>query len=126
MGYRWDTEGSPSGETGVAGAVLQEAFHPDAGIVGAENLDEPVLLDPQAGVEVCFQTRVDGGLGYPLGYHRSPSEGRRPPQRLVEQGFVKDPDKSVREVLAAAGKAAGQDVRVASFVRFKLGEAAES
>jgi len=45
---------------------------------------------------------------------------------LVEQGFVKDPDKSVREVLAAAGKAAGQDVRVASFVRFKLGEAAES
>jgi len=43
---------------------------------------------------------------------------------LVEQGFVKDPDKSVREVLADAGKAAGGDIGVAGFVRFKLGEAA--
>jgi elongation factor Ts len=36
---------------------------------------------------------------------------------LVEQKFVKDPDKSVRELLAETGK-------VARFVRFKLGEAA--
>ena len=36
---------------------------------------------------------------------------------LVEQKFVKDPDKSVREILSEAG-------RVARFVRFKLGEAA--
>ena len=36
---------------------------------------------------------------------------------LVEQKFVKDPDKSVRDLLAEAG-------RVARFVRFKLGEAA--
>jgi len=43
---------------------------------------------------------------------------------LLEQGFVKDPDKSVREVLAEAGKAAGGDIGVARFVRFKLGEAA--
>lgn len=36
---------------------------------------------------------------------------------LVEQKFVKDPDKTVRELLAGAGQ-------VAHFVRFKLGEAA--
>lgn len=36
---------------------------------------------------------------------------------LVEQKFVKDPDKSVRDILAEAGQ-------VARFVRFKLGEAA--
>ena len=43
---------------------------------------------------------------------------------LLEQGFVKDPDKSVRDILAEAGKAAGGDIQVAEFVRFKLGEAA--
>ena len=36
---------------------------------------------------------------------------------LVEQDFVKDPDKSVREILSEAGQ-------VVRFVRFKLGEAA--
>ena len=35
---------------------------------------------------------------------------------LIEQKFVKDPDKSVRDILAEAGQ-------VAHFVRFKLGEA---
>ncbi|MBW2499418.1 MAG: elongation factor Ts [Deltaproteobacteria bacterium] len=43
---------------------------------------------------------------------------------LVEQGFVKDPDKKVAQVLEEAGKAAGGEIKVASFVRFKLGEAA--
>jgi elongation factor Ts len=42
---------------------------------------------------------------------------------LVEQGFVKDPDKKVSQVLEEAGKAAGGEIKVASFVRFKLGEA---
>ena len=37
---------------------------------------------------------------------------------LLEQAYVRDPDKKVREVLAEAGKA-----RVTEFVRFKLGEA---
>lgn len=36
---------------------------------------------------------------------------------LVEQKFVKDPDKSVRDLLAGTGQ-------IARFVRFKLGEAA--
>jgi elongation factor Ts len=43
---------------------------------------------------------------------------------LLEQGFVKDPDKSVRDILTEASKAVGGDIKVASFVRFKLGEAA--
>jgi elongation factor Ts len=43
---------------------------------------------------------------------------------LLEQGFVKDPDKSVRDILGEASKAAGGDIKVANFVRFKLGEAA--
>ena len=43
---------------------------------------------------------------------------------LLAQGFVKDPDKSVRDILAEAGKAMGGEIRVARFERFKLGEAA--
>lgn len=39
---------------------------------------------------------------------------------LLEQPFVKDPDKKISEVLAAAGGAS-----VVGFVRFKLGESAE-
>lgn len=45
---------------------------------------------------------------------------------LLAQGFVKDPDKSVRELLKEAGEAAGGDITVASFVRFALGDSAES
>ncbi len=39
---------------------------------------------------------------------------------LVEQAFVKDPDKSVGDVLGEAGEA-----RITEFLRFKLGEDAE-
>ena len=39
---------------------------------------------------------------------------------LVEQAFVKDPDKSVGDFLASAGEAS-----VSEFLRFKLGEASE-
>ncbi|MCS5636357.1 MAG: translation elongation factor Ts [Myxococcota bacterium] len=39
---------------------------------------------------------------------------------LVEQAFVKDPDRTVGDVLQAAGGA-----RVSEFLRFKLGEASE-
>ena len=41
---------------------------------------------------------------------------------LLEQAFVKDPDKNVQQLLDEAGKALGQPVRVTGFVRFKLGE----
>jgi elongation factor Ts len=42
---------------------------------------------------------------------------------LVEQKFVKDPDKSVRDLLAEASKEVGADLRISHFARFKLGEA---
>jgi elongation factor Ts len=41
---------------------------------------------------------------------------------LVEQAFVKDPDRSVQQLLDEAGKTLGQPLRVTGFVRFKLGE----
>ncbi|MBJ17832.1 MAG: elongation factor Ts [bacterium] len=44
---------------------------------------------------------------------------------LLAQGFVKDSDKSVRDILGEAGQAAGGEIKVATFIRFKLGEAAE-
>jgi elongation factor Ts len=43
---------------------------------------------------------------------------------LLEQAFVKDPDKSVEQLLDEAGKKLGQPVAVSGFVRFKLGETA--
>jgi elongation factor Ts len=42
---------------------------------------------------------------------------------LVEQPFVKDPERSVGELLAAAGRELGTEVAVTGFVRFRLGEA---
>ena len=40
---------------------------------------------------------------------------------LVEQGFVKDPDKTITELLAETGKAAGDEFTVRRFVRWQLG-----
>jgi elongation factor Ts len=42
---------------------------------------------------------------------------------LLEQAFVKDPDRSVGDVVADAAKRAGAPIRVTAFRRFKLGEA---
>ena len=43
---------------------------------------------------------------------------------LLEQGFVKDPDKTVKQLLEEAALELSSPVRVTCFVRFKLGEAA--
>ena len=43
---------------------------------------------------------------------------------LLEQSFVKDPDKSLKQLLEDAGAKLGSPVSITSFVRFKLGEAA--
>jgi elongation factor Ts len=43
---------------------------------------------------------------------------------LLEQGFVKDPDKTVKQLLEEASLELASPVRVTAFVRFKLGEAA--
>jgi elongation factor Ts len=43
---------------------------------------------------------------------------------LLEQRFVKDPDKSLKQLLEEVGATLGSPVSITSFVRFKLGEAA--
>ena len=43
---------------------------------------------------------------------------------LIEQAFVKDPDKTVKQLLEDAGKKLGETIRITGFVRFKLGETA--
>jgi len=40
---------------------------------------------------------------------------------LVEQGFVKDPDQSVADMLAACGKAVGDTLTIRRFVRYQVG-----
>ena len=40
---------------------------------------------------------------------------------LLQQAFVKDPDRSVSELLADSAKSLGSDVAVRGFARFKLG-----
>jgi elongation factor Ts len=40
---------------------------------------------------------------------------------LLEQPFVKDPDRTVQELLAQTGKQLGGEVAVTGFVRFRLG-----
>ena len=44
---------------------------------------------------------------------------------LVEQAFIKDPDRKVSQLLAEAGKAAGAPIAVSAFARFQVGEGME-
>jgi elongation factor Ts len=44
---------------------------------------------------------------------------------LVEQAFIKDPDRKVSQLLADAGKAAGARIAVCAFARFQVGEGME-
>ena len=44
---------------------------------------------------------------------------------LVEQAFIKDPDRKVGQLLADAGKAAGAEIAVRAFSRFQVGEGME-
>ncbi len=44
---------------------------------------------------------------------------------LLDQAFVKDPDRSIAELLADVSKASGGEATVSGFRRFKLGEASE-
>jgi len=41
---------------------------------------------------------------------------------LVEQGFVKDPDQTVSEMLAAKGKELGDSLAIRRFTRYQVGE----
>ena len=42
---------------------------------------------------------------------------------LVDQPFVKEDKKRIKDLLAETGKAAGSPVTIARFARFKVGEA---
>jgi len=44
---------------------------------------------------------------------------------LVEQAFIKDPDRKVSQLLADAGKASGAAIAVCAFARFQVGEGLE-
>jgi elongation factor Ts len=44
---------------------------------------------------------------------------------LVEQAFIKDPDRKVKGLLTAMTAKAGAEVRVAGFARFQVGEGLE-
>jgi elongation factor Ts len=45
---------------------------------------------------------------------------------LLEQAFVKDPDRSIRQLLEEASERLGGEISVGDFVRFKLGEGGEA
>ncbi len=45
---------------------------------------------------------------------------------LLEQDFVKDPDRKIEKVLVDASKDLGSEIKVLAYTRFKLGEADES
>jgi elongation factor Ts len=44
---------------------------------------------------------------------------------LLDQPSVRDPNQTVRQLVAAATAKTGENITVARFARFKLGEAAE-
>ena len=44
---------------------------------------------------------------------------------VLEQAFIMDPDKKIKDVLADTAKAVGADVKLAAFERFGLGEGIE-
>ena len=41
---------------------------------------------------------------------------------LLEQAFVMEPDKKVKDIIADAAKAAGTDIAIKEFIRYNLGE----
>lgn len=120
-------------ETNASGDTVEQVAKDIAMHVAAHD-PTPVAVDrddmPEALVtkERTFLTNQALESGKPESVVAKMVEGRIQKffaeQCLLQQGFVKDPDKSVREVLAEASKAAGDEIKVARFVRFKLGEAA--
>ena len=41
---------------------------------------------------------------------------------LLEQGFIKDPDQSISDLLEAKSKELGGEIKIARFVRYAIGE----
>jgi elongation factor Ts len=45
---------------------------------------------------------------------------------LVDQGFVKDPEKAVGAYVGEVGKKLGDEIKIRRFLRFQVGEAVAS
>jgi len=43
---------------------------------------------------------------------------------LLEQPFIKDEDQTIEDIVKAAAKATGEDIKIAGFVRYRVGETA--
>ncbi len=41
---------------------------------------------------------------------------------LLEQPFIKDEDQTIEDLVKAASKATGEDIKIARFVRYRVGE----
>ena len=62
-------------------------MHADAGVLGAEHLDEELLLEVEPAVERDVEPAVDGPLGQALGRHRAGGQLGRPVEGPVEDGL---------------------------------------
>ncbi|MFO0687221.1 MAG: translation elongation factor Ts [Myxococcota bacterium] len=120
-------------ETGLSGAEV-EAVAKDVAMHVAAHDPTPIAVDradvPAAVVEKERKILTAQAMesGKPANVVEKMVDGRInkffSENCLLAQGFVKDPDTSIRDLLAKTGKTAGGTLTVKSFVRFKLGEAA--
>lgn len=120
-------------ETGLSGAEV-EAVAKDVAMHVAAHDPTPIAVDradvPAAVIEKERKILTAQAMesGKPANVVEKMVDGRMnkffSENCLLAQGFVKDPDTSIRDLLAKAGKASGGTLTVQSFVRFKLGEAA--
>jgi elongation factor Ts len=120
-------------ETGLSGAAV-EAIARDVAMHVAAHDPTPIAVDrdgvPASVIEKERKILTAQALesGKPANVVEKMVDGRMnkffSENCLLAQGFVKDPDTKVGELLAKSGKAAGGALTVKSFVRFKLGEAA--
>jgi len=120
-------------ETGLSGAEV-EAVARDVAMHVAAHDPTPIAVDrgdvPASVIEKERKILTAQALesGKPANVVEKMVDGRMnkffSENCLLAQGFVKDPDTKVGELLAKSGKAAGGTLTVKSFVRFKLGEAA--
>jgi elongation factor Ts len=110
------------GETGKQLAMHVAATNPQA--VTADKVD-PVVVEREKAI-FADQARASGK---PENIIEKMVEGRLrkfyEESVLLEQVFVVDPDKRVKEAVQAAGKDAGAGIEVVAFVRLALGEGVE-
>jgi elongation factor Ts len=117
-------ETAQSGEA-IDGAVRDIAMHVAAHDPTPIAIDREGMPADEVEKERTFLTQQAKDSGKPDEVIEKMVEGRInkffKENTLLAQGFVKDPDKTIAQLLKDAGEAAGGDVKVASFTRFKLG-----